>query len=481
MLGTILLLFSIALLSYLWRSRRPTNYPPGPTPLPIVGNTFQMPKAPKHLYQAVEEWSKVYGEIIGLTVGNLRVVLVTGADNVLAALRKEEFQDRPDTFSIRERSFGELFGIFFSSGEQWMSSRKFTVKQMRAYGKNEKEDLIQDEISQLMETFKDGSVIQGTGIFGVASVNVIWTMLANKRIDFNDVESRKFLGSLNAMMRRGTPAGGSLVDISPIFKYIDTSFKLNTATFREVQKYVQQTIKEHEEILDPNNPMDLIDHYLIEMKKNTSKLFTEKDLIMIALDLFVAGAESVSNSVEFVLLYMILYPEIQEKMQAEIDHVLARARKPKLDDKLSMHYLMAVLTEVERINSVVPTNVPHTCTKDTTFGGYFIPKGTMVSMNLRSLGYDTKYWSNPEEFDPRRHLNKEGVFVKPSVLATFGGGPRVCVGEIIARNIMFLFTATFFEKYTVSLPPGEKEPSTLSMPGFTSAPQPFKVKIQSRY
>lgn len=61
--------------------------------------------------------------------------------------------------------------------------------------------------------------------------------------------------------------------------------------------------------------------------------FTEEDLITIGLDLFSAGSESTSNSIEFVLLYMILYPEIQAKVQAEIDQVLGRARKPNLDDK----------------------------------------------------------------------------------------------------------------------------------------------------
>ncbi|KAG8245284.1 hypothetical protein J6590_005598 [Homalodisca vitripennis] len=202
-------------------------------------------------------------------------------------------------------------------------------------------------------------------------------IIASKRIDFNDERSRNFLNNLNKAFRLGSPGGGDIVDIFPIFRFISSKFKFTMKVINETHDFIRETIQEHREVLDPNNPRDLIDSYLIEMdcnKGNPGSHFTEEDLIVVGTDLFSAGAESTSNSIEFVLLYMILYPEVQEKMQEEIDRVLGRGRKPLLDDKTNLHYTMAVLSEVERINSVVPTNVPHYCVKDTTFGGYFIPK-----------------------------------------------------------------------------------------------------------
>lgn len=59
----------------------------------------------------------------------------------------------------------------------------------------------------------------------------------------------------------------------------------------------------------------------------------EEDLITVGNDLFTAGAETTSNSIDFVLLYMVLYPKVQEKLQAEIDRVLGRSRKPTLEDR----------------------------------------------------------------------------------------------------------------------------------------------------
>ncbi|KAG8245287.1 hypothetical protein J6590_005601 [Homalodisca vitripennis] len=208
MIETIVLFCVFLILIYLWKYKRPENFPPGPTPLPIIGNIMELPKG--HLYPKVEEWAKMYGQIIGLRVFNDLIVFVTGVDNVLAALRKEEFQSRPDIFSIKATSFGKSLGIFFSNGEQWNKSRKFTVKQMRALGKSEKENLIADEIDQLIETIKD-DIMQGNDLFGLAAVNVIWMIIANKRLAFNDERSRRFLDNLDTIFRIGDPGGDTAI------------------------------------------------------------------------------------------------------------------------------------------------------------------------------------------------------------------------------------------------------------------------------
>uniref|UniRef100_A0A1B6LKL5 Cytochrome P450 n=1 Tax=Graphocephala atropunctata TaxID=36148 RepID=A0A1B6LKL5_9HEMI len=481
MIESFVLFIIIIIFIYVWKPKRPSNYPPGPAPLPIIGNALDIPQG--HLYPIVEEWSQKYGPVIGLNFFSTLFVVVTGIDNVLEALRKEEFQSRPNNFIVRSRSFGKCLGILFSTGEQWSSSRKFTVKQMRAFGKSEKESVMVDEISRLVETIKDEYSVQANGIFGFTGLNVIWTIIASKRFDLNDEKSKKFVNNLDLLFRQGSPSGGNIVNIFPIFRFISPKFKFFFKTMEEIHDFIRETVKEHREVLDPNNPRDLIDNYLIEMdrnKGNPDSLFTEEDLIVTGTDLFSAGSETTSNSVAFVLLYMTLYPEVQEKMQEEIDRVL-RGRKPVFEDRTNLHYTMAVLNEVERLNSVVPTNIPHLCTKDTTFGGYFIPKGALISMNFRCFGYDTKYWKDPEEFNPQRFLNADGQYTRPSIMPTFGLGQRTCVGEMMARNTIFLFITTFFEKFSISLPPGEPEPSTEPLPGFTTAPRPFKINVKSRY
>ncbi|KAG8245240.1 hypothetical protein J6590_005553 [Homalodisca vitripennis] len=106
MIETIVLFIVSALLLYLWIKRRPNNFPPGPTPLPIIGNIHQMPRG--HFWIAMDKWSKKYGPIIGLSAFDTLIVAITEIDHIVAALRKEEFQARPNNVVIRERMFGKL-------------------------------------------------------------------------------------------------------------------------------------------------------------------------------------------------------------------------------------------------------------------------------------------------------------------------------------------------------------------------------------
>jgi cytochrome P450 len=61
--------------------------------------------------------------------------------------------------------------------------------------------------------------------------------------------------------------------------------------------------------------------------------YTEEALIVLCLDLFSAGAESVSNTLGFCLLYMVLYPRVQEAVQKELDTVIGHSRRPPLEDR----------------------------------------------------------------------------------------------------------------------------------------------------
>lgn len=80
----------------------------GPTPIPFIGNTFQIPKG--HFHKTIEMWAKKYGPVIGFSVFDDRFVAVTGVKHVLEALRKPEFQSRPSTFAIRHQKFGKCLG-----------------------------------------------------------------------------------------------------------------------------------------------------------------------------------------------------------------------------------------------------------------------------------------------------------------------------------------------------------------------------------
>lgn len=481
-LTVILVLLTTVFLFYKWVNMKPKNFPPGPTPLPLIGSIFSFPS--RHIEVTFEVWSKRYGQIIGCIFGTKRVVFITGVDNVLAALRKEEFQGRPDDFFVRLRNFRKRLAMFFADGETWQESRRFTVKHLRSFGKEETENLMKEEIYILSSAIKDDSIIQAKGLFGVSAVNVIWMILASKRFSVKDEKARKFLDNLSLSFRLGQPAG-SLVSVFPFLRFIEPKHKIQLKIAHDLMEYIRETIEEHKKELDYNAPKDFIDNYLVEMesheKAGNNTTYSVEDLIVNCTDLFFAGAESTSNTIEFLIMYLVRHPEVQEKLQEELDHVLQRSRRANLDDKNKMPYTMATISETMRINTIAPVAVPHRCTQDTTFNNYSIPKDTTIMIDLWCLGHSKEVWNKPEQFDPTRFLDEDGQLIKHNFFHSFGLGKRVCAGETIARNTIFLFVTTFFEKYTVSLPKGDPLPDTEAMTGFTTAPKPFRVHIKTRY
>ncbi|KAJ9598796.1 hypothetical protein L9F63_026670, partial [Diploptera punctata] len=236
--------------------------------------------------------------------------------------------------------------------------------------------------------------------------------------------------------------------------------------------------------IDENYLRDFMDAYLKEMniqETNPDTTFTEEGLITICLDLFAAGGETTTSSIEFTLMYMVLYPEVQKAVHKELDAVVGQNRRPTLEDRPNLHYVEAVLTELLRVCSIAPFTPPHRTTKDTQINGYSIPKNTSIAICIYSLFQDKEHWGDPEVFRPERFLNSEGKYVKDDWMIPFGAGKRVCLGEVLARSTVFLFFTTLLHEFIFSVPEGDPPPSEIPLSGFTIAPQPFRLKASKRF
>uniref|UniRef100_UPI003AACE9C5 cytochrome P450 2K1-like n=1 Tax=Centroberyx gerrardi TaxID=166262 RepID=UPI003AACE9C5 len=98
-------------------------------------------------------------------------------------------------------------------------------------------------------------------------------------------------------------------------------------------------------------------------------------------------------------------------------------------DRPNMPYTDAVIHEIQRMGNIVPLNALRMAAKDTTLGGYFIPKGTSLMPNLTSVLFDKNEWETPDTFNPAHFLDAEGKFVRREAFLPFSAGKRVCLGE----------------------------------------------------
>lgn len=466
---------------------KPKNFPPGPPHVPVFGSTFYLLRKHLHIPMA-GEWLQKYGPVVGFVAASRKIIAICGPREILEVLHRDEFQARPVFSFFHDRSFGKKLGVFFSDGPYWVEQRRFTLRHLRdfGFGKRSMEEFIMEEIEDTIKEITQTEIMQVTGLFTIATLNVLWRMIAGARYARDDAEMLMLLEKLRLLFRSGSAVGDIagafpiLTKIAPVF----SGYALMMSTTSDLQEFFRKSIREHEKTMDENNARDLIDVYLREMKlqgSNPASTFTEEGLITICLDLFTAGGETMSTSLGFSLLYMLVHPNVQKAVQKELDAVVGRDRRPTLQDRASLHYTEAVLSELIRVSSVAPVTPPHRATQDTKLNGYFIPKDSMIMVNLYSLFQDQEHWGDPEVFRPERFLDADGNYVKDDWMIPFGAGKRVCIGEVLARNTVFLFFTSLLQAFWFSLPEGDPEPSLVPLPGFTIAPAPFRVKATKRF
>uniref|UniRef100_A0A8C0ALB4 unspecific monooxygenase n=1 Tax=Bos mutus grunniens TaxID=30521 RepID=A0A8C0ALB4_BOSMU len=451
----VLCLCCLLLISLWKQSSGKGKLPPGPTPLPILGNILQLDV--KDISKSVSNLSKVYGPVFTLYFGMNPLVVLHGYEAVKEALIDlgEEFSGRGSCPVIQRASKG--YGVIFSNGKIWKETRRFSLMTLRDFGmgKRSMEDRVQQEACCLVEELRktDGLPCDPTFILGCAPCNVICSIIFQNRFDYKDQIFLDLMERLNENARiLGSPWIQLCSSFPALIDYVPGKHKKFFENYACMKSYVLEKTREHQASLDMNNPRDFIDCFLTKMeqeKHNQELEYTVENLAHTVLDLFAAGTETTSTTLRYGLLLLLKHPEITAKVQEEIDHVIGRHRSPCMQDKSHMPYTDAVVHEIQRYIDLVPTNLPHEVTCDIKFRNYLIPKGTGILTSLTSVLYDDKEFPNPEVFDPGHFLDESGNFRKSDHFMAFSTGKRICVGEGLARMELFLFLTTILQNFTL--------------------------------
>ncbi|XP_026471391.1 probable cytochrome P450 305a1 [Ctenocephalides felis] len=470
--------------------RRPYNYPPGPRWLPVVGNSPQLRRLARAVggtHRALAIWANTYStSVLGLRLGGDYVVVLFGAKTVREALCREEFDGRPDNFFIRLRTMGSRMGITCTEGQLWTEQRNFVVRHLRqvGYGKQAMEDQIVNELKELISVIDAlGNSVNFGRELAPSVINVLWTLTAGKRISRDDQRLERLLTLLSQRSKAFDTAGGSLSQM-PWLRFIipeSSGYNLLLRFNKELHSLFMETITDHRNNHKASQADDLIHAYITEMESRKGKpsTFTDVQLTMVILDIFIAGSQTTSNTLDFAFLMMLNRPDLQMKIHQEIDEVLGN-NLPKLEDRAKMPFVEAVLLEVQRYFHIVTLNGPRRVTRDTTIGGYNIQKDTTVLMSLYSLHKDVEYWGDPENFRPERFLSEEG-YLKPSDhLIPFALGKRRCLGEALAKACMFIFFTGILQHYELYVDNDQEKPSIDPIPGITLSPRPYKANVRKR-
>lgn len=455
------------------------NFPPGPKPLPIIGNMHILNL--KRPFKTFLELSKEYGPVFSVQIGSQKMVILCGYEAVKDALvnHAEEFSDRPYVPIFHDISKG--YGILFSNGENWKVMRRFTIATLRDLGMGKKsiENKITEESDFLVKKFLSygGKPFENTVIMNAAVANIIVSILLGHRFEYDDPVFGRLMSLINENIRlAGSPMVMLYNTFKSVIQWLPGGHRKVNENVAETWKFITETFTKHKERLDVNDQRTLVDIFLVKQQEEKSEFapyFHDKNLTMLITNLFAAGMETTSTTLRWGLLLMIKYPEIQKNVQNEIEKVIGSS-EPQLEHRRNMPYTDAVIHEVQRYADIIPTNLPHATAKDVTFKGYFIPKGTYVMPLLTSVLRDAAHFEKPNEFYPGHFLDSKGNFVKKEAFMPFSAGKRSCAGENLAKMELFLFFTRLLQNFTFRSPSGTDLDLTPAL-GFTTPPMPHLI------
>ncbi|XP_037669694.1 cytochrome P450 2W1 [Choloepus didactylus] len=459
-------------------------WPPGPRPLPLVGNLHLLGlRRQEHALMALSER---FGPVFTVHLGRQKAVVLVGYEAVRAALldTSQELADRPPIPIFQLIQGGR--GIFFSSGARWRTARKLTVRALHrlGLGPGPGAPRVLEELRCLV-----GQLDSYSGrpfplaLLGWAPSNVTFTLLLGRRLHYQDPLFVSLLGLIDqVMVLLGSPG----LQLFNAFPGLGALLRLHRPVLRKTEE-VCAILRALLGARPPPTPgggplQSYLDALLQQCQVNDPKSpFTEADAVACALDMVMAGTETTSATLQWAALLMAKHPDVQRQVQEELDRVLGRERPPQPRDLQALPYTNAVLHEVQRFITLLP-HAPRCTAADTHLGGYLLPKGTPVIPLLTSVLLDKTQWETPDQFNPGHFLDPDGRFLPRAAFLPFSAGRRVCVGEGLARATLFLLFAGLLQRHHLQPPPGIGPAAldTAPVPAFTMRPRAQELRALPR-
>ncbi|XP_061340228.1 cytochrome P450 76A1-like [Gastrolobium bilobum] len=474
-----LLLSSFPLLLFIYSYRRRKisasnrRLPPGPPGWPIFGNMFQLGEMP---HRTLTNLREKYGPVVWLQIGaiNTMVILSTKAATVFFKNHDHNFADRTITQTMRVHNYDKSSLALAPYGTYWRIMRRLVTVDMLVTKRindtaSVRRRCVDDMLSWVAKEareLEDGRGVHVARFVFLMTFNLLGNLMLSR--DLFDPESKdgsEFFTAMMGLMEWG--GHPNVTDLFPWLRWLDPQ-GLKKKMDRDMgialgiaSRFVKERLEEQRD----NNSRDFLD-VLLEFQNSESQEahnISNKDLNIFILEIFLAGSETTSSTIEWALTELLCNRECMMKVKKELGSVVGSAREFEESDIDNLPYLQCVVKETFRMHPPIPLLVPRRAIQDTEFMGYDIPKDTQVFVNAWAIGRDPDVWDEPLAFKPERFLGSGTEYKGQHYeLIPFGAGRRMCAGVPLAHRVLHLVLGSLLHRFDWELD-NRVTPSTMDM------------------
>ncbi|XP_065864761.1 cytochrome P450 71D445-like [Euphorbia lathyris] len=450
------IVFSYLALTILGKKNSPKHLPPGPWKLPVIGSIHHLITSLPH--QRMRDLAKIYGPIMHLQLGELSHIVISSPETAKEVMKTHDitFATRPHVLQLAQLTYNYSDMVFAPYGDYWRQLRKICTIELLSVKRVESFRSIREEqLSKLITSISSTSIAGSPINFSRMLVSLIYSIVSisafGKIWEGEDV--------LIATLKDAAEAAGgfSLADLYPSVKL----FQLLSVMSSKMEKHQKKIDKIFQSIIDEHRARkttgsnqaegkeDLID-VLLNLQDQGDLQFplTDDNIKAITLDMFLAGTETSSTTLEWAMSELMKNPRAMKKAQEEVRRIFGtqgNVDESRLDE---LNYLKLVIKEALRLHPPVPLLLPRECREECSIYGYEIPVKSKVIVNAWAIGRDPNYWNEAEKFNPERFIDSSIDYKGTNFeYVPFGAGRRMCPGltyglsnvEIPLAHLLFHF------------------------------------------
>ncbi|XP_058723430.1 isoflavone 3'-hydroxylase-like [Vicia villosa] len=424
------------------QSRRLKNLPPGPPPIPIIGNLHHL----KHpLHRTFTTLSQKYGDIVSLWFGSRLVVVVSSPSLVEECFIKNDIvlANRPRFLTGKYIFYNYTTLGSGSYGDHWRNLRRIiTIDVLSNHRLNSFLEVRRDEANRLIQKLmvsRDFIKVELRSKLTEMTFNAMMRMISGKRYygdngDVTDVDEAKQFREIisEIMLLLGANNKGDFLPLLRLFGFNDLEKRCKKIA-KKADSFLEGLVAEHCSGNRSDDGDTMIDH-LLKLSELQPEYYSAHIIKGLIQAMLLAGTDTSAVTIEWVMSELLNNSEVLNKAKEEIETQIGKNKLIDEQDLPKLPYLQNIISETLRLHPTAPLLLPHYSSEDCTIGGFNVPKDTIILTNVWAIHRDPTLWNDALSFKPER-FEKEGEVNK---LIAFGLGRRACPGINLAQRTVGL-------------------------------------------